>query len=184
MQYGVPLGRPHFHTYLHTFLFLSFADIYIDMNILDLIILCFLLILMIQSYRVGFLDELLSLVIFIAGGYLAYYLSSYLIPYLDFLSNNYLILKIVSIIILFIIFYIIGKLVKTFILDMIDETELNGFDKFMGMILGLLKGVVVVSVIIMIFSYFEINAIQNLIQTSFISNKILYAISRYRELVV
>ena len=139
---------------------------------------------MIQSYRVGFLDELLSLVVFIVGGYLAYSLSPYLIPYLDFLSNSYLILKIISVIIIFIVIYIIGKLLKTFILDMINETELNGFDKFLGMILGLLKGVVVVSVIILIFSYLEITPVQDLIKASFISNKILYAISRYKELIV
>ena len=139
---------------------------------------------MIQSYRVGFLDELLSLVVFIVGGYLAYSLSPYLIPYLDFLSNSYLILKIISVIIIFIVIYIIGKLLKTFILDMINETELNGFDKFLGMILGLLKGVVVVSVIILIFSYLKITPVQDLIKASFISNKILYAISRYKELIV
>ncbi len=154
------------------------------MNILDLIIICFLFILMIQSYRAGFLDELLSLVVFIVSGYLAYILSPYLIPYLNFVSSNYLVLKIISICIIFIVLFIIGKLAKTFILDLIDETELNGFDKFMGMILGLLKGVVVVSVIIFIFSYFEIGMIKNLMESSLISNKILYAISRYKELVV
>ena len=139
---------------------------------------------MIQSYRVGFLDELLSLVVFIVGGYLAYSLSPYLIPYLDFLSNSYLILKIISVIIIFIVIYIIGKLLKTFILDMINETELNGFDKFLGMILGFLKGVVVVSVVILIFSCLKITPVQDLIKESFISNKILYAISRYKELIV
>ena len=154
------------------------------MNILDLIILCFIFIVMIQSYRVGFLDELLSIVVLVLGGYLAYFLSLYLIPYLDFISTNYLILKIVSICIIFIVLYIIGNLGKAFILDMIDENELNGFDKIMGMVLGLLKGVVIISVIILIFSYFEINLVQNMIKSSFISNKILYTISRYTEIFI
>ena len=164
--------------------FFPFVDIYINMNILDLIIICFLFILMIQSYRAGFLDELLSLVIFVVSGYLAYSLSPYLIPYLDFISSNYLVLKIVSICIIFIVLFIIGKLIKTFILDLIDETELNGFDRFMGMILGFLKGAIVISAIILIFSYFDINPIKNLIESSVISNKILYTISRYKGLLI
>lgn len=149
------------------------------LNILDLIIIGLVFLIMIQSYRVGFLDEILSLAVFFLSGYFSYILYSYLMPYLDFISNNILIVKVCAIVVLFIAFYITGKIVKSFILDLINETELNGFDKIMGMILGFFKGVIIVTVLIFLFSYLRLNAVQNLINTSLISKKILYAVSNY-----
>jgi len=154
------------------------------MNILDAGIIFFLFVLMFQSYRVGFLDQLLSLVIFLVSGYLAYILSPYLINYIDFFSSNYLVLKIIAIFILFIVFYLIGKLFKVFILDMIDEYELNGFDRFLGMILGLIKGVIVIAIIVFVLSYFEFKPVESVIKKSMISSKILYAISEYKGILI
>jgi membrane protein required for colicin V production len=154
------------------------------MNILDAGIIFVIFMIMVQSFRAGFLDELLSLVVFVVGGYLSFTLSAYLIPHLDFITNNYIVLKVIAVIILFILFFILGKLVKIFILDAVDETELNGFDRFMGMILGFLKGVVIISLLLIIVSYFNVTPVKNLIQASYISNKILYAVAEYKHIIL
>ncbi len=154
------------------------------LNPLDLIILGIIILIMMQSYRAGFLDEFLSLAVFLISGYLAYLLYPYLIPFLDFVSMNALVLKVSSIAVLFITFFIIGKIAKSFLLDIIDETELNGFDKMMGMLLGLFKGIVIVSAILLVLSYIEVSSLKGLLNTSVISNKILYAISKYREFII
>ncbi|MBU1078369.1 MAG: CvpA family protein [Spirochaetes bacterium] len=154
------------------------------LNKLDLIIVGIIVIFMIQSFRAGFLGEILSLAVFALSGYLAYILHPLLVPYLEFISGNNLVVKVCTMIIIFIVFYIVGKIAKSFIFDLIDENELNGFDKVMGMILGLLKGAVIISLVILLISYLQLSLMQNLLDSSLISNKILYAISKYKGLIV
>lgn len=154
------------------------------MNTLDFIIIGVLFLSMIQSYRVGFLDEALSIVIFILSGYFAYILFPHFIPLLDFVSENPVVLKVCSIFVLFFTFFIVGKIIKSFILDIVDDSELSGFDKFLGMVLGLVKGAVVISALVLIFSYIQWGSIQELINSSLISNKILITFAKYKEYII
>lgn len=153
------------------------------MNIVDVIIIAVIFLSMLQSYRSGFLGELLTLIFFCLSAYFAYTLAPLLMPYLNFISDKYIILHISSIIILFIIFYIVGKIITEFILDITDENELSGFDHFIGMVLGLVKGVIIVCLIIWLVSYIRVDKFHELISHSFISNKILFAVVKYKNLI-
>ncbi|MDD5065918.1 MAG: CvpA family protein [bacterium] len=154
------------------------------MNILDIIIVFMLFIFMLHSYRDGFLDEALTLVIIGVSGYLAYILSPWLMPYLDFLSGKFLVLKITSILIIFTAFYIIGKIIKESLVHLTRETELNGIDKFLGMVIGLAKGIVVVSLLVFLVSNIKLNPFPSLLSHSLISNRILLAIAKYKYIVM
>ena len=153
------------------------------MNILDIIIIAVIFLSMLQSYRSGFLGELLTLIFFGLSAYFAYTLAPLVMPYLNFISDKYIVLHISAIIILFIIFYIVGKILTEFILDITDEKELNGFDHFIGMLLGLAKGIIIVCLIIWLVSYVRVDKFHALMAHSFISHKILCAVAKYKNLI-
>lgn len=152
------------------------------MNILDLFIILILLVCMLQSYRSGFMDELLTCIFFCLSLYFAYICAPVLIPFLHFISEKYTVMKISSIIFLFISFYLITKIFKEFILDILNETELNGFDHFAGMLLGLVKAAVFISIIIILFSLIRLESVHSLVQDSFISGKVLAVVGKYKSI--
>lgn len=154
------------------------------MNMLDLVIIMILLIFMRHSYRAGFLDEVLTLMIILLASYLSYALAPLLAPYLDFISEKSAVTRAVSLALVFTGVFITGKIVKESLLPLFTENELYGIDKFLGMILGLAKGVIMISLMILLVSYVKLGLFQNMLSSSLISSRILALIGKYGYIVM
>ena len=126
------------------------------MNYVDIILLVPIIWFVYQGFRKGFVIELASLVALVLGIYAALYFSDYAAEFLigHFnMGSKYV--PVVSFIITFIVIvfivYSIGKLLE----KLIDLVALGFLNKLAGGIFGLLKGVVLISVVLMIINQFS-----------------------------
>lgn len=140
------------------------------MNLFDLVILFIISLFMFSSYRVGFFEEIVTLISLITSTVSAYIFAPLLAPYLSFFSENYYVVIIIACIIIFTIVYLIFKLVRDGIFDFIEDTNLSPVDRFLGLILGMVKGVILVSLFIFILYKIDIKSVNHFLGKSLISN--------------
>ena len=140
------------------------------MKTVDIILLIILGLGAIQGFRKGLIMEIVSIVAFvlaIIGGFQLlhtgidllrdyFHLAGKMLPYLSFL------IIFIGIIILI---NLLGKAVN----NVLDMTLLRSFDNFVGAVLGIVKWTFGLSVLIWIFTYFEINILEN-----YVDNTIIY----------
>ena len=115
----------------------------------DWIILALVLVNVIAAAMQGFFAEALSMAGLIAGYIVAAWQYQRLAAWLEtFLKNDWL-AEILGFLIIFfavlLLFVIAGRIVRW----VLKEAGLSGFDRFLGGVLGLLKGVLMVAVILM-----------------------------------
>lgn len=118
------------------------------MNIIDLIIVFFILIFCIKGYLKGFLHELFSLLILILGlavSFLFYKtLSSF---FVEFIKNRDLSL-IVSFLLIFITITILLITVRNAIQNVVDSYNFTEIDYVLGVIIGFVKGFLIIGTIL------------------------------------
>jgi membrane protein required for colicin V production len=125
-------------------------------NILDIILVIFLLLFAYSGFKKGFIIEVAGLAALILGLYFAFFFSDYAARLLDSwftIDPGYLaaISFIATFIIVVLVVISVGKIVEKFI----DIIFLGFFNKLAGAVFGLLKGALILSILIFIINYFD-----------------------------
>tara|TARA_A100001011_G_scaffold78451_1_gene80981 strand:- start:1442 stop:2032 length:591 start_codon:yes stop_codon:yes gene_type:complete len=145
----------------------------LGLNFADWFILVVLIASGLISFSRGFAKEFLSLFLWIAAFIAAISLEFLATPKIDEYIGNPEISKILSYIVVFVIFIFIGGMLIKFISKLIKWSGASGFDRFLGVIFGLTRGLVVLFVIFLLLP-------SSLKKTDLISNsKITPIIEKY-----
>lgn len=143
------------------------------MNYLDIIILLFLAWSVYKGFSKGLILELASLIALIAGIWAAFYFSSWTEDFLKSLFNlpekySPAIAFVTTFVAVAILITLAGMLLDHFV----DMIALGFINKILGLFFGLLKGVLIASLILFIIGTFDIN--EKLIKPKVKENSFLY----------
>ena len=122
----------------------------LGLNLADWFILIVLIASGIISFARGFTKEFLSLFLWIAAFIAAISLEYLATPQVNEFIGNEEISKIISYIVVFVIFIFIGGIVIKFISKLIKWSGASGFDRFLGVLFGLIRGLIVLFVIFLL----------------------------------
>ena len=127
------------------------------MNFLDIIILVILVLMAIGGFQKGLIISLTSLIALVLGIYVAMYFSDFMTEFLQVTFSIYsrylsLVAFALTFMLVVVLVNVVGKIVEKFV----DILMLGIFDKIAGAAFGVLKGVFILSVIIMILNYFHL----------------------------
>ena len=122
----------------------------LGLNLADWFILIVLIASGIIAFARGFTKEFLSLFLWIAAFIAAISLEYLATPKINEFIGNEEISKIISYIVVFIIFIFIGGIVIKFISKLIKWSGASGFDRFLGVLFGLIRGFIVLFVIFLL----------------------------------
>ena len=122
----------------------------LGLNLTDWSILVILIASGVISLSRGFTKEFLSLFLWLAAFVAAISLEFLATPKINEYIGNEEISKIISYIFVFIIFIFLGWILIKFISKLIKWSGASGFDKFLGVLFGLTRGLVVIFVIFLL----------------------------------
>jgi membrane protein required for colicin V production len=122
----------------------------LGLNLADWFILIVLVASGIISFARGFTKEFLSLFLWITAFIAAISLEYLATPQVNEFIGNEEISKIISYIVVFVIFIFIGGIVIKFISKLIKWSGASGFDRFLGVLFGLIRGLIVLFVIFLL----------------------------------
>ena len=122
----------------------------LGLNLADWFILIVLIASGIISFARGFTKEFLSLFLWLAAFIAAISLEYLATPKIDEFIGNEEISKIISYIVVFLIFIFIGGMIIKFISKLIKWSGASGFDRFLGVVFGLIRGSIVLFVIFLL----------------------------------
>ena len=122
----------------------------LGLNLADWFILIVLIASGIISFARGFTKEFLSLFLWLAAFIAAISLEYIANPKIDEYIGNEEISKIISYIVVFVIFIFIGGMIIKFISKLIKWSGASGFDRFLGVVFGLMRGSIVLFVIFLL----------------------------------
>ena len=122
----------------------------LGLNLADWFILIVLIASGIISFARGFTKEFLSLFLWIVAFIAAISLEYLATPRVNEFIGNEEISKIISYIVVFVIFIFIGGIVIKFISKLIKWSGASGFDRFLGVLFGLIRGLIVLFVIFLL----------------------------------
>ena len=122
----------------------------LGLNLADWFILIVLIASGIISFARGFTKEFLSLFLWLAAFIAAISLEYLATPKIDEFIGNEEISKIISYIAVFVIFIFIGGMIIKFISKLIKWSGASGFDRFLGVVFGLMRGSIVLFVIFLL----------------------------------
>ena len=122
----------------------------LGLNLADWFILIILIASGIISFARGFTKEFLSLFLWLAAFIAAISLEYLATPKINEFIGNEEISKIISYIAVFLIFIFIGGMIIKFISKLIKWSGASGFDRFLGVVFGLMRGSIVLFVIFLL----------------------------------
>ena len=122
----------------------------LGLNLTDWSILVILIASGVISLSRGFTKEFLSLFLWLAAFVAAISLEFLATPKINEYIGNEEVSKIISYIVVFIIFIFLGGILIKFISKLIKWSGASGFDKFLGVLFGLTRGMVVIFVIFLL----------------------------------
>ena len=122
----------------------------LGLNLADWFILIVLFASGIISLSRGFTKEFLSLFLWLAAFVAAISLEYLATPKINEFIGNQEISKIISYIVVFIVFIFLGGIIIKFVSKLIKWSGASGFDRFLGVIFGLIRGLIVLFVIFLI----------------------------------
>ena len=122
----------------------------LGLNLADWFILIVLIASGIISFARGFTKEFLSLFLWIAAFIAAISLEYLATPQVNEFIGNEEISKIISYIVVFVVFIFVGGIVIKFISKLIKWSGASGFDRFLGVLFGLTRGLIVLFVIFLL----------------------------------
>ena len=122
----------------------------LELNSADWFILVVLIASGIISFTRGFTKEFLSLFLWVAAFIAAISLEFLATPKINEFIGNEEISKIISYIFVFVIFIFVGGIVIKFISKLIKWSGASGFDRFLGVLFGLIRGLIVLFVIFLL----------------------------------
>ena len=122
----------------------------LGLNLADWFILIVLISSGVISFARGFAKEFLSLFLWFAAFIAAISLEYLATPKINVFIGNEEISKIISYIVVLIIFIFLGRIVIKFISKLIKWSSASGFDRFLGILFGLLRGLIVLFAIFLL----------------------------------
>ena len=122
----------------------------LELNPADWFILVVLIASGIISFTRGFTKEFLSLFLWVAAFIAAISLEFLATPKINEFIGNEEISNIISYIFVFVIFIFVGGIVIKFISKLIKWSGASGFDRFLGVLFGLIRGLIVLFVIFLL----------------------------------
>ena len=122
----------------------------LGLNFADWFILVVLVASGLISFSRGFTKEFLSLFLWVAAFIAAISLEYLATPKIDEYIGNPEISKILSYVVVFIVFIFIGGILIKFISKIIKWSGASGFDRFLGVLCGLIRGLIVLFVIFLL----------------------------------
>ena len=122
----------------------------LGLNLADWFILIVLIASGIISFARGFTKEFLSLFLWLTAFIAAISLEYLATPKINEFIGNEEISKIISYIVVFLIFIFIGGMIIKFISKLIKWSGASGFDRFLGVVFGLMRGSIVLFVIFLL----------------------------------
>ena len=122
----------------------------LGLNLADWFILIVLVASGVISFTRGFTKELLSLFLWLAAFIAAISLEYLATPKINEFIGNQEISKIISYIVVFVIFIFLGGIIIKFISKLIKWSGASGFDRFLGILFGLVRGLIVLFVIFLL----------------------------------
>jgi membrane protein required for colicin V production len=142
--------------------------------IVDIVFIVLLFLLMIRSTLRGFVTEFLSLAAVACG------LAAAIMLYragATFLRERYLDMKylpeIIAFVVLFFIPFAFVKIIQYVLTDIVDRINLHAVDRFLGFVLGFAEGIVVISLILVLFTVQPVFDVEPLLKGSFFSELFL-----------
>ena len=122
----------------------------LGLNLADWFILIVLIASGVISFTRGFTKELLSLFLWLTAFIAAISLEYLATPKINEFIGNQEISKIISYIVVIIIFIFLGGIIIKFISKLIKWSGASGFDRFLGILFGLVRGLIVLFVIFLL----------------------------------
>ena len=122
----------------------------LGLNIADWFILIVLVASGIIAFARGFTKEFLSLFLWLAAFIAAISLEYLATPKINEFIGNEEVSKIISYVTVFVIFIFLGGIVIKFISKLIKWSGASGFDRFLGVLFGLIRGLIVLFVIFLL----------------------------------
>ena len=122
----------------------------LELNSADWFILVVLIASGIISFTRGFTKEFLYLFLWVAAFIAAISLEFLATPRINEFIGNEEISKIISYIFVFVIFIFVGGIVIKFISKLIKWSGASGFDRFLGVLFGLIRGLIVLFAIFLL----------------------------------
>ena len=122
----------------------------LGLNFADWFILVVLVASGLISFSRGFTKEFLSLFLWVAAFIAAISLEYLATPKIDEYIGNPEISKILSYVVVFVVFIFIGGILIKFISKIIKWSGASGFDRFLGVLFGLIRGLIVLFVIFLL----------------------------------
>ena len=122
----------------------------LGLNIADWFILIVLVASGVIAFARGFTKEFLSLFLWLAAFIAAISLEYLATPKINEFIANEEVSKIISYITVFVIFIFLGGIVIKFISKLIKWSGASGFDRFLGVLFGLIRGLIVLFVIFLL----------------------------------
>ena len=146
----------------------------------DIIILCILAYFGFNGFRCGFIKEISKIISMIVGFVAASKFHKYIEPYLEDYVSNLTVLSIISYLIIFFIVVIIINIISNLLTKFFDIISLGWLNRLVGCILGIIKGILIVSLII-----FVIQIAPNDLKTQLKEDSVLYKIcDKVRENII
>lgn len=118
------------------------------MNIIDVVIIVFVLIFCVKGYVKGFINEIFTLIIIVlglTGAFLFYKPLSFSV--FTFIENRSLSF-IVSFLAIFVFITVVLIIIRNAITKMVDSFQLTNLDYLLGLLVGLIKGTVLIGAIL------------------------------------
>ena len=122
----------------------------LGLNFADWFILIVLIASGVISFARGFTKEFLSLFLWLVSFIAAISLEHLATPKINEFIGNEEISKIISYVVVFIIFIFVGGIVIKFISKIVKWSGASGFDRFLGVLFGLIRGSIVLFVIFLL----------------------------------
>lgn len=144
-----------------------------SINILDIIILIPLLLWARQGYNKGLIISVASLAALVLGLLLAFFFSDYTANLLkDYFTIDPEYLAIISFVVTFVVVVIAVILVGNVLQKFIDVLMLGFLNKATGLVFGILKGALYLSILIFVINYFDTD--QSVIKKKYREGSMLY----------
>ena len=127
------------------------------MNYLDIIIAIVLLLFALKGLRRGIIIEVVTLLAFGAGIYGAMHFSDFTAAHLqDFMEINPNYLNTIAFVLTFIILVVVVNLIGMLVAKAVKSLNLGFFDRLGGFLFGIIKGVLLCSVVLMVLNNFQL----------------------------
>lgn len=140
-------------------------------GIIDLIIIGIILLSILTGMVRGFVKELIAICVWISAIWLGVNYSHFVGVYLqDYISDSF-VRNAVAFVIILLISILLGSLVNAVFSFILKNTGLNGTDRLLGMIFGCVRGVLLVSLLILAIKITNVLPVDNYISKSIMYDK-------------